>query len=65
MAQHRATWQPEQSEATQQGSGNLVETFIRVRPLLEKDLACDAFSLIDVQAPRTLHFTQPLVRALG
>ncbi|KZT68750.1 P-loop containing nucleoside triphosphate hydrolase protein [Daedalea quercina L-15889] len=65
MAQHRSTWQPEQSASTLHANSSLVETFIRVRPLLDKDHACGAFSLIDVQEPRTLHFTQPLVRALG
>ncbi|KZT10226.1 P-loop containing nucleoside triphosphate hydrolase protein [Laetiporus sulphureus 93-53] len=63
MAKHKATWGPEPPAA--QVEEGLIEAYVRVRPLLEHDLDCGAFSLIDIQGRHTVHFTHPTVRAIG
>lgn len=63
MAKHRQLWQTPDVDALGAEHSDVdqsnVRVFVRVRPLLPHDVAQESFSLVDVQHPRTVHFTHP------
>lgn len=64
MDAHRKTWDESAASIASEPSSPL-RVFIRVRPLLPKDLEQDAFMLAAIQPPRTVHFTHPTLTWSG
>ena len=63
MKQHQATWGPSLPEVDNLAAP--LQVFVRVRPLLPRDIEANAYSLILDQPPRTIHFTHPTMRWAG
>lgn len=64
MRQHQSCWDAP-LELDSKASSHPIQVFVRVRPLLERDVESGAFSLVMVQPPRTVHFTHPTNRWTG
>ncbi|KAG8985056.1 hypothetical protein FRB90_004963 [Tulasnella sp. 427] len=64
MRQHQKLWDAP-PELDPNAASHPIQVFVRVRPLLQRDVDSDAFSLVMVQAPRTIHFTHPTNRWAG
>lgn len=64
MRQHQKCWEAP-PELDSGASSHPIQVFVRVRPLLERDIDSGAFSLVMVQPPRTVHFTHPTNRWTG
>ncbi|KAG8918129.1 hypothetical protein FRC01_002039 [Tulasnella sp. 417] len=64
MRQHQKCWEAP-PELDSNASSHTIQVFVRVRPLLQRDIDSGAFSLVMVQPPRTVHFTHPTNRRTG
>ncbi|KAG8923952.1 hypothetical protein FRC01_012135 [Tulasnella sp. 417] len=64
MRQHQKCWEAP-PEPDNNASSHPIQVFVRVRPLLQRDIDSGAFSLVMVQPPRTVHFTHPTNRWTG
>ncbi|OBZ75319.1 Kinesin-related protein 6 [Grifola frondosa] len=63
MLKHRTTWN--MSSSPSMDDAEPVQIYIRVRPLLANDISHGAYSLVDIQPPRTIHLTHPTIRSAG